>query len=118
MKIALVCQYYPPNRTSQAVQMRDLAVGFKKLGHDVYVAAPSELGTLEAVKVDSDGVNIFKFPSFKITNVNFIKRAIGELLMPFIMLKAIRASDFPSDKLDLVIWYSPSIFFGPVVSYL
>ena len=118
MKIALVCQYYPPNRTSQAVQMRDLAIGFKKLGYDVYVAVPSEFPILEVTKKNYDGVNVFRFPSLKITNVSFLRRAVGELLMPFIMLRHIRNSDFPSAKLDLVVWYSPSIFFGPLVSYL
>ena len=118
MKIALVCQYYPPNRTSQAVQMRDLAVGLKELGHDIFVAVPSEHNASKSYNVDSDGISVLRIPSLKITNVNFIKRAFGELFMPFIMLRAIRGSNFPSKELDLIVWYSPSIFFGPVVSYL
>ena len=118
MIVALICQYYPPNKTSQAVQMRDLAVGFKNLGHKVYVAVPSEQLTSEVTTINSDGITVFRFPSPKITNVNFIKRAFGELLMPFFMLRGIRSSDFPSTNLELIVWYSPSIFFGPVVSYL
>jgi glycosyltransferase involved in cell wall biosynthesis len=118
VKIALVCQYYPPNRTSQAVQMRDLAVGLKKLGHDIFVAVPSEHPASKSYNVDSDGISVLRIPSLKITNVNFVKRAFGELFMPFIMLRAIRGSNFPSKELDLIVWYSPSIFFGPVVYYL
>ncbi len=118
MKVALICQYYPPNKTSAAVQMRDLALGFKKLGHKVYIAVPSGQLTSEIITNNSEGIKVFRFPSPKITNVNFIKRAIGELLMPFFMLRGIRASDFPTTSLELVVWYSPSIFFGPVVSFL
>ena len=34
------------------------------------------------------------------------------------MLRALRKSNFPIKDLDAVIWYSPTIFFGPIIKYL
>ena len=62
-----------------------------------------------------DGIEVYQLSSFRISNVNFVRRGIGEFLMPFTMLLSLMNSKFPTSKLDLVVWYSPSIFFGPLV---
>ena len=42
MKIALISAHYPPQKTSCAVQMRDLARELFKMGHDPIVIVPVE----------------------------------------------------------------------------
>jgi glycosyltransferase involved in cell wall biosynthesis len=118
VKIALVCSHYFPNRTSCAVQMRDLAVEFLRQGHEPVVIVPSDDITKGWNVSQLDGIDVYQLASFKVTNVNFVRRGIGELLMPFTMLFTLMCAKFPSSKVDLVVWYSPSIFFGPLVWFL
>ena len=86
MKIALVCSHYFPNRTSCAVQMRDLAVEFLRQGHEPVVIVPKDDITKGWNVSQFDGIEVYQLASFKVTNVNFVRRGIGELLMPFTML--------------------------------
>ena len=118
MKIALVCSYYFPSRTSCAVQMRDLAVEFLRQGHEPIVIVPGDDITKGWNVSLLDGIEVHQLASFRISNVNFVRRGIGEFLMPFTMLASLMGSKFPSSKIDLVVWYSPSIFFGPLVWFL
>ena len=115
MKIALVCSHYFPNRTSCAVQMRDLAVEFLRQGHEPVVIVPGDDITKGWNVSLLDGIEVYQLSSFRISNVNFVRRGIGEFLMPFTMLLSLMNSKFPTSKVDLVVWYSPSIFFGPLV---
>ena len=118
MKIALVCPNYFPSRTSCAVQMRDLAVEFLRQGHEPVVIVPGDNITKGWNVSLLDGIEVYQLSSFRISNVNFVRRGIGEFLMPFTMLLSLMNSKFPTSKLDLVVWYSPSIFFGPLVWFL
>jgi hypothetical protein len=42
MRILLIVVYYPPSPTSAAQMMRDLALEFVRLGHQVMVVTPSD----------------------------------------------------------------------------
>jgi glycosyltransferase involved in cell wall biosynthesis len=118
MKIALICIHYPPLRSSCAVQMRDLAQELLILGHEPIVIVPSEGLHKAYVSEVIDGVQVFRFSSFKTVDVGNIERAINEMLLPFTILFRIRKSSFPIKELDAIVWYSPTIFFGPVVKVL
>jgi len=118
MKIALICIHYPPLRSSCAVQMRDLAQELLILGHEPIVIVPSEGLHKAYVSEVIDGVQVFRFSSFKTVDVGNIQRAINEMLLPFTILFRIRKSSFPIKELDAIVWYSPTIFFGPVVKVL
>jgi len=118
MKIALVCSHYFPNRTSCAVQMRDLAVELLRQGHEPVVIIPGDDITKGWNISLLDGIEVYQLASFKISNVNIVRRGIGEILMPFTMLLSLMSSKFRLSKVDLVVWYSPSIFFGPLVWFL
>jgi glycosyltransferase involved in cell wall biosynthesis len=118
MKIALICIHYPPLRSSCAVQMRDLARELLILGHEPIVIVPSEGLHKAYVSEVIDGVQVFRFSSFKTVDVGNIQRAINEMLLPFTILFRIRKSSFPIKELDAIVWYSPTIFFGPVVKVL
>ncbi len=50
--------------------------------------------------------------------MGYVRRTLGELLMPFFMIRHLRASELLGQHIDGVVWYSPSIFFGPVVHWL
>ena len=118
MKIALVCVHYPPLRSSCAIQMRDLAQQLLQQGHEPIVVVPTDNLSKAWVSELLDGVQVFRLAAFKTIDVSFFRRAINEMLLPFTMLYGLRKSNFPITKLDAVVWYSPTIFFGPLVSAL
>ena len=118
MKIALVCVHYPPLRSSCAIQMRDLAQQLLQQGHEPIVVVPTDNLSKAWVSELLDGVQVFRLAAFKIIDVGFFRRAINEMLLSFTMLYGLRKSNFPITKLDAVVWYSPTIFFGPLVSAL
>lgn len=115
MRLAIACDVFPPLRSSGAVQLRDLSLALAKAGHDVtmLVASPDlnvpwELDQLGAVTV-------LRLRSPRTKDVGYVRRTLGELLMPFFMLFNLRRSPLRAASWDGVIWYSPTIFLGPLV---
>ena len=118
MKIALISVHYPPLRSSCAVQMNDLAQEFLLLGHQPIVIVPAEGLDIGCRSEIVDGVQVFRISAFKTVGVGNIRRAINEILLPFIMVYRIRKSNLPVKALSAIVWYSPTIFFGPLVKAL
>jgi len=102
-------------RTSAAVQMRDLAQELLRQGHEPVILVPSEdLDTawqLETI----DGVQVLRLAGPKIQETSYLRRTLAELALPFKMIWGLRKSSFKDTKWDLVTWYSPTIFFGPLI---
>ncbi len=118
MHIALISTDYLPLHSSAAVQLRDLAQELIKQGHKPVLIVPAE-GLGKAWSVETiDGVQVLRLAALRTRNVGYVRRTIGETLLPFAMLYGIRKSTFQSMKWDAVVWYSPSIFFGPLVAAL
>lgn len=113
--IALISTDYPPLRTSAAVQMRDLAREFVAQGHRPVLIVPSptsgQAWTVERI----EGVKVLRVAAPETRTPSFVRRAIAEMWLPFAMLRGLRKSPFRSAKWDIVTWYSPPIFFGPLV---
>lgn len=118
MRLALISDVYPPQRSSGAVQLRDLSIEFARQGHaiTVMIASPGLLSpwTLE----DIEGVQILRLRAPATRDMGHVRRAIGELLMPFAMLWNLRRSPLKDVRLDAVVWYSPTIFLGPLAGFL
>lgn len=118
LKIALISTDYPPLRTSAAVQLRDLARQFTALGHHPMVIVPSltsgEPWTLEPL----EGVDVLRLAAPPTRAANHFRRALAEMWLPFAMLRNLRGSPLRSAHWDLIVWYSPPIFFGPLISAL
>lgn len=118
MRIALIADTFPPLRTSGAVQLRDLSLEFVRQGHAVTVMLPSaDLDTAWAME-DFFGVQVLRLRAEKTKDINYVSRTLNEFLMPFYMLRNLRKSPLAYEKWDGVVWYAPSIFFGPMVNAL
>ncbi len=118
MKMALIADTYPPLRTSGAIQMRDLAMELSSQGHAVTVIVPSQ-SCAESWNLEStDSVRVLrlKIPSTK--DLGYLKRTINESRMPFIMRSRLNKSPLRAERWDAAIWYSPSIFLGPVAKFI
>lgn len=118
MKIALIADTFPPLRSSGAVQLRDLAREFSRQGHDLTVLLPSS-DQIEAWKLEEfDGVQVLRLKSPRTKDTGYVMRTLGEIIMPFAMLRNFRKTHLANTRWDGIVWYAPSIFHGPLVSAL
>ena len=118
MRLVLVADAFPPMRSSASIQLWDLAIEIRRLGHDIWVVVPSSDISHLSVFEEMDGINVLRLKARKTKDIGYIKRTVNEFLMPFLMIKNYRASQANDYKWDGVIWYSPTIFLGPVAWYL
>lgn len=116
--IALISTDYPPLRTSAAVQLRDLAQQLVALGHRPVVIVPSPMSDKAWMVERLDGVEVLRLAAPPTRSPSFVRRAIAEMWLPFAMFRSIRRSAFASANWDLLVWYSPPIFFGPLIAVL
>ena len=118
MKLVLVADTFPPMRTSGAVQLRDLAREFIRQGHQLTVLLPS-YDTANDWELDNlEGIQILRLKAPRTKDVGYVRRTLGEWLMPYAMAFNLKKSPLGKDKWDGVIWYSPSIFHAPLVRRL
>lgn len=115
MRIALIADTFPPLRTSGAVQMRDLARELVRQGHNPCVITPAP-GLRNGWQLTvEEGVEVLRIRTFQTKDVNYVIRAVAEFLLPFLMGWKIGQSSLATENWDGVVWYSPNIFFGPLI---
>jgi glycosyltransferase involved in cell wall biosynthesis len=118
MRIALIADTFPPLRTSGAVQLRDLSREFSRQGHALTVFLPSPDQEAPWSLEDLDGAEVLRLKAPRTKDIGYVRRTLGELVMPFAMLHQFRKSPLSSERWDGVVWYAPSIFHGPLASAL
>lgn len=118
MRIALIADTFPPFRTSGAVQLRDLSREFVRQGHELTVILPSATQQEAWIIEEFDGAQILRLKAPRTKDIGYIRRTLGELVMPFAMLARLRKSTLSDECWDGIVWYAPSIFHGPLVSAL
>jgi glycosyltransferase involved in cell wall biosynthesis len=118
VRLALIADAYPPMRTSGAVQLRDLSLEFVRQGHEVTVMIPAS-DLADGWQIENwNGVQIIRLNAPKTKDIDYVRRTIGEFLMPFAMLRNLRKSPLAKLRWDGVVWYSPTIFLGPMANAL
>jgi glycosyltransferase involved in cell wall biosynthesis len=65
-----------------------------------------------------DGFRVLRLRAPRTKEIGYIRRTIGELLMPFTMHRNLQRSPMAQIKWDGVVWYTPSIFHGPLANSL
>jgi len=118
MRIVLIADSFPPEKTSAAIQLRDLAKEIVNRGHDLTVILPSSTISCRYKITLVDGYQVLRLKSFKIKDMNKIRRTVNEFLMPLLMRYNLSKSPYSNKSWDIIIWYSPSIFHGPLVKAL
>ncbi|MDO9318866.1 MAG: glycosyltransferase family 4 protein [Gammaproteobacteria bacterium] len=118
MHTALVADTFPPLRSSGAVQLRDLSLEFVKQGHDVTVLVASPQQAEPWLIEYYQGVRLLRLRTPRTKDVGYARRTLAELFMPFFMRLNYNRSPLANTQFDAVLWYSPSIFFGPMVRFL
>ncbi len=115
MRIALIADTFPPLRSSGAVLLGYLAREFVRQGHELAVMVPASDLERPWMLEDMEGIKLLRLRAPKTKDVNYIRRTAAEFLMPYAMLRNLRSSPLGKELWDGVVWYSPSIFFGPMV---
>ncbi len=118
MRLVLITEAFPPLRTSGAVQLRDLAREFVRLGHRLTVLLPDAAINTPWVIEKFDGVEVLRLKAPPTKDIGYVRRTLGELLMPVAMMRQLNKTALASVQWDGVVWYSPSIFHAPLASSL
>ncbi|APS37425.1 glycosyltransferase family 4 protein [Salegentibacter sp. T436] len=118
MKILLLVDDYLPHSTKiGAKMMHELAIALFENGHQVAVATPDYRvkSKYELDKIDE--IDVYRFRSPNVKDESKIKRAINETALSFNAYKNLK-SVFKENQFQLIVCYSPSIFFGPLIKKL
>lgn len=116
MRLALIIDDYLPRSTRVGPKMmHELAIELKRLGHEPFVMTPGIYSQQTLLVEDRmDDIPILRFRSGPLKDTPKVKRAINESLLSARAWRAL-APTLRSRKIDGVVYYSPSIFFGPLV---
>lgn len=116
--VALVCDAFPPMRTSGAVQMRDLAAEFVAAGVETTVIVPDASIDGPWVIHDYHGARILRLKTPKTKEVSRLRRAFAETALPIFMWWRLKRSPVSTSEWQGLVWYSPTIFFGAFIGFL
>lgn len=116
-RILLLVVYYLPSPIASAKLIDDLAREMRRLGHEVIVAAPDQdISSDCEVKVEGE-IKVLRIKTGEIKSASRWLRAWREITLSMVMWKKGR-SFFLHNPCDLIVYYSPTIFFGDLVARL
>lgn len=117
MRVLLLIDDYYPSTKSGAKMMHDLGVELLRYGHQVTVVTPGNSLSRDLSVTVEDGVTVARF---RAGNLKYTRRALRGL-REFRLSSTIwrRAGKFlRAHPCDLIVFYSPTIFFGALVRRL
>ncbi|MCP4377033.1 MAG: glycosyltransferase family 4 protein, partial [bacterium] len=117
MRICLIVDCYLPSTKSSAKLVSDLAGEFAGGGHSVMVVTPDDTLGCRCSVSESDGVTVVRVRTGRIKGASLAKRALNEAMLSWTIWRGAKKY-FRENPCDLVVFYSPSIFFGSVVKKL
>jgi len=119
MHVLIVTDAYFPSRTSVAVLLYELSQTFIQEKVSVSIIVPSDTQSEPIIFTEQEGCEIISVKALPTKDLSYIRRTLNEFINPWIIWRALkRSSQFSRLKIDGVIWYSPSIFWGPLVNRL
>ena len=118
MKITIVCVVYPPINSSAAIQISHLVDELANQGHKIEVITPDNSLKDSFSCEKNKNIKILRFKIGKLNDTSLYKRALNEILMPFKIILTILIKSIQTQKSDGIIWWSPSIFFTPLIFFL
>lgn len=117
MHIVIIGDAFPPMKTSGAVMLKDLADEFIAQGDVVSIVIPGELQSEVIHERIGKNLIIFRVKAFRTKDVSYFRRLFSEFINPYLIWGRLKkCGSFASAPIDLVVWYSPSIFWGALVA--
>jgi glycosyltransferase involved in cell wall biosynthesis len=117
LRILILVDCYYPSPRSSAKLVHDLGVELHRRGNQVFVLTPSELVSPSFAISIEDNLVIGRAKAGKLKSAYRVVRALQEMQLSRNLWR--RAKDFLCEnRCDLILFYSPSIFFGPLITKL
>jgi len=118
MKLILLAVTYYPEKKSASFMLKTLAEDLIDLGHEVTVLTfSSSINSKFSIEVINQ-VNVIRL-SVPDSGFSKIKRALIELSYSRMIINFLKSNFIDSQKkIDGVLYYSPSIFFGVAVNFM
>jgi glycosyltransferase involved in cell wall biosynthesis len=117
VRILLLVDSYLPSTKAGAKLIHDLAREFLDLGHAVSVVAPDEKAAADPEVRNEEGVEVVRVRAGAIKGAALWLRGWNEARLSSVLWSRCRGF-FVSRTFDLVVFYSPTIFFGALVGRL
>lgn len=119
MNILIVTDAYPPMRTSGASHIYDLGQALIQEGAQASIIVPASNQEQSILINQEDGVEIIRVKALHTKDVGYVRRTLAEFLNPFVMWHRLNQCPyFSNKKFDGLAWYSPTIFWGPLIRRL
>jgi glycosyltransferase involved in cell wall biosynthesis len=117
MRILLLIDDFYPSTKSGAKMMHDLGEQFVRDGHEVVVVTPGDSVSGGFSVAVEDGIRVVRVRSGRLKYVGRALRGIRELRLSARIWRKARTF-VKSNPCDLIVFYSPTIFFGDLVRKL
>jgi len=117
MNILLLVDCYLPSTKSSPKLIHDLACEFYHQGHAPTVVAPDDALSIYMEVSHEQDIRIVRFKTGKIKTASRFVRALNEMSLSSLLWK--RGKEFfLENRFDVIVYYSPSIFWGSIVKRL
>lgn len=117
MHILIIVDCYYPSTKSSAKLVHDLGVELHRQGNEVTIMTPSEAVTKDVELSLEDGLHIARVKTGKIKGASKLWRGVNEVRLSAVLWRKGKRL-FQERPCELIIFYSPSIFFGGLVHKL
>ncbi len=117
MKILILVVYYAPSVESGATLIHDLGVEFRRQGHKVTILTPSDKVSKPFEITIEDGLRVVRVKTKQIKGTTKFLRAFREVRLSSSLWRLAKPF-LLANKSDLIIFYSPTIFFSGLVRRL
>jgi len=119
LKFLIVTDAYFPNNSSVSVLLSDLAQEFiaQSIEVDILVSVSGQDAPIKTW--NHNGCEVISIRALKTKDIGYIRRTINEFINPWLIWRTLeKNTTFSNKKYDGVIWYSPTIFWGPLIKRL
>lgn len=117
MRILLLIDDYYPSTKSGAKMMHDLGVQFVRDGHQAIVVTSAHAVRQDLNISVEDGVTVVRVRTGDLKNASRALRGLREFRLSATIWRKAKAF-FSGNHCDLIVFYSPTIFFGDLVRKL
>lgn len=119
MNIIFISDIYPPYKKSSSHHLEHLVEELAKKDNLIYVFScrPNQKNLIKSYS--KENIKFYFLKTFNIKSKNLAVRFIAELTMPVFFILFFKFKIRSRIKnIEGIIWYSPSIFFGPLIHFL
>ena len=117
-KILLIADTFFPEKNSAALMLQSLAKHIHNNEVELIVVTPHDNPNKKIKVLEDRGYIQLKFYCPYLKSKNLVLRTFGEFLLSRFFIKNTKLLKNYFINIDLIISYSPTIFFGPYIKYL